>query len=332
MSGMALVTGGAGFVGSHLVDALLRRGDEVRVFDSVPLSDARNLREARDMRGFRYFQGDVRDRPALERALHPDVSVVYHLASIVGVHRYMDDPFGLIDVTIGGTRNVAEIALERGIRLLYTSTSEVLGKNPNVPWQEDADRVLGSTSVDRWSYATSKAVCEHMLLALHRKRGLPVTIVRYFNAYGPRQAPIFLVSKCVQQVLTGRRPLLYDSGRQTRCLTYIDDEIRGTVLAAEHPAAVGEVFNLGNDREVSVREIVEHVTRAAGSRLEPEPFDTRERYGAAYEDIPRRVPAVDKARRVLAWEARVPHEEGIRRTVEWARAAENAWYLEAGGG
>lgn len=328
---IAVVTGAAGFVGSHLVDKLLADGHEVIGYDLAPLAGARNLDGAKAHSKFRYVEGDIRDKASLEKAIPANVSVIYHLASIVGIHKYIDDPFGLIDITIGGTRNVSEIALSLlpgnpNLRLVFTSTSEVFGKNPKIPWLEDDDRVLGSTKVDRWCYSSSKAVCEHMLFALHRQKGLPITIVRYFNAYGPRQNPIFVVSQSVRRVLQNERPLLYDGGTATRCFTYVEDAVRGTMMAAVHPKAIGEAFNIGNNNEITMREAVELIIKHSGKDIAWENLDTEKHYGKTYEDIPRRVPSNDKAREILGWTIQVPHEEGIRRTVEWAK--ENSWWVK----
>lgn len=321
---VVMVTGAAGFVGSHLIERLLAMGCEVHGLDIADLAAARNLDAVRDHPGFRYTKGDIRDPAVIETFFRPEATHLYHLASVVGVRRYMEDPLSLIDIAIIGTRNLIELCVRHGVRILFTSTSEIYGRNPAVPWSEDGDRVLGPPNVDRWSYSSSKSVCEHMLFAVHRKTGLPFSTVRFFNVYGPRQAPIYVVSQTVKRVLRGERPDLYDGGRQTRCLTYVADAIEGVIAAATQEAAIGEAFNIGNAVENTMGEVVSMVLEAAGSDLEPVPVDTREKYGAVYEDIGRRVPAVEKAARLLDWRATTPAAEGIARTVAWAR--ENPWY------
>ena len=320
-----MVTGAAGFVGSHLIERLLEMGQTVHGLDIAPLETARNLDAVRDNPKFHYMQGDIRELDTIKAFFRPEAGVLYHLASVVGVRRYMEDPLSLIDIAIIGTRHLIALCVEHDVRILFTSTSEVYGRNPAVPWSEDGDRVLGATSVDRWSYAASKGVCEQMLYGVRRKTGLPFSIVRFFNVYGPRQTPIYVVSQTVQRVLNGEAPDLYDGGAQTRCLTYIDDAIEGTILAATRPEAVGEVFNIGNSVENTMAEVVRMTLDAAKSDLEPIAVDTAQKYGAIYEDIGRRVPAVDKAERVLGWRAATPAQEGIARTVAWAR--ETPWYL-----
>jgi len=321
-----LVTGAAGFVGSHLIDKLLELGNQVVGFDIAPLDTAMNLTAAKKKSNFQYVQGDIREVSQLKKAFTKDIQTVFHLASVVGVKKYMEDPFLLVDITVGGTRNVAGIALEYGTRILYTSTSEIFGRNPKVPWDEDDDRVLGSTQVDRWSYSTSKSCCEHMLWGLHRIKKVPVTVVRYFNAYGPRQSPIFVVSQSVHKVLNNQRPLLYDGGEMTRCFTYVEDAVRGTIMAASSDKAIGEAFNIGNNKETTMKEAVELVIQYSGKKIEWETVDTQKLYGKVYEDIGRRVPAVQKAKNILNWQIEIPHSEGIRRTVEWAK--ENPWWLK----
>ena len=322
-----VVTGGYGFVGTHLVTALLNRGDAVTVFDF-----AKNTRDSSidfDAHpNFRFVQGDVTDLAALEAAVTPDTDKVFHLASVVGVNKYVEDPLRVVDVSVTGTRNVLALSHRHGARVVFTSTSEVYGKNPNTPWAEDDDRVLGSTRTARWSYSTSKAMAEHMVFAMHDACGLPVTVVRFFNVYGPRQNPIFVISKSIHRILNGQEPLLYDSGDQTRCFTYVDDAVAGTLLAADSDAAIGEVFNIGSMTETTMRDAVDLAIKIAkvDAVSSTTAFDTAERYGARYEDIPRRVPDSTKAQRMLGWRLQVDLEEGLRRTIDWARA--NPWYLE----
>lgn len=320
-----LVTGAAGFVGSHLIDKLLELDNEVTGFDIVDLNKAMNLQSTKNKKNFKYVQGDICNLDSLKKAFTKDIQTVYHLASVVGVNKYMEDPFLLVDITVGGTRNVAELALQSGAQILFTSTSEVFGRNPKVPWSEEDDRVLGSTQVDRWSYSTSKACCEHMLWGLHRTKKVPVTVVRFFNAYGPRQNPIFVVSKSVHRVLNNQKPLLYDGGMQTRCFTYIEDSVRGTIMAASNPKGNGEIFNIGNDNETTMKEAVELVIKFSGKKVQWEDLDTSKHYGKVYEDIGRRVPSVAKAKSILGWTSEISHEEGIQRTVRWAQ--DNPWWL-----
>ncbi|OBI81009.1 NAD(P)-dependent oxidoreductase [Mycobacterium sp. 1245805.9] len=326
-----VVTGGYGLIGSHLVSALLDRGDTVTVFDHAKNTRDTSIDFDRHA-NFRFVQGDVTDVTALSEALTPGVDKVFHLAAVVGVKNYMKDPLQVLDVNVIGTRNVLELSQRHGTRVVFASTSEVFGKNPNPPWAEDDDRVLGSTRTARWSYSTSKAMAEHLVFAMHAAHGLPATVVRYFNVYGPRQNPIFVISQSVHRILNGRQPLLYDSGDQTRCFTYVDDAIAGTLLAADSDKAIGEAYNIGSMTETTIRDAVELAIKIANvdSVSEAEVVDTAARYGRRYEDIPRRIPDSTKAQRELGWRLKIDVEEGIRRTIDWARA--NPWYLEGPAG
>lgn len=322
-----VVTGGYGLIGSHLVSALLSRGDSVTVFDFAKNTRDTSIDFDRHP-NFRFVQGDVTDLSALEKALTPGVDTVFHLAAVVGVKNYLNDPLRVLDVNVTGTRNVLELSRRHGTRVVFASTSEVFGKNPNPPWAEDDDRVLGSTKTARWSYSTSKAMAEHLVFAMHTAYELPATVVRYFNVYGPRQNPIFVISQSIHRILNGRRPLLFDSGEQTRCFTYVDDAVAGTLLAAESDAAIGEAFNIGSMTESTMREAIDLAIKIANvdSVSSAEAVDTTAQYGGQYEDIPRRIPDSTKAQRVLGWRLKVSLEEGIRRTINWAQA--NPWYLE----
>jgi dTDP-alpha-D-glucuronic acid decarboxylase len=318
-----VVTGGSGFIGSHLVERLLSEGHHVTVFDKA---GSRHLETASKHKEFELVTGDVRDEAALAKAIPRGTSKVFHLSAIVGIKHYVNDPLAVLDVNVMGTRNALAAAHKAGAKVVFTSTSEVYGKNPKIPWSEEDDRVLGPTTKERWSYSTSKAVGEHLALAMHKGVGLPVSIVRYFNVYGPRQVPDLVVSQSVRRVLRGEKPLLYDSGRQTRCFTFVDDAIEGTIRAAFRPEGDGQVFNIGRSVENTIRELLETILREADSKLGWEEVQTQQKFGKGYEDIERRVPDVSKAKRVLGWEAKTDLATGIRKTIEWARA--NPWYLE----
>lgn len=283
------------------------------------------LSNARQTNGYEFRSGDVRDQGYVDRSVE-GVDVIFHMAAVVGVSSYLNDPFQVLDVNILGTRNVLLAANEGGTRIVLASTSEIYGRNPTVPWSEDDDRVLGATDVSRWSYSTSKAAGEHLAFAAHQQSGLPVTVVRYFNAYGPRQSPNYVVSRAVHRVLNRKPPLLYDGGEQTRCFTFIEDVVEGTLAAAESEAAVGETFNLGRSTESTMREVTELVLAVCEADFEWEPFSTDSTFGDTYEDIDRRVPAVSKARQILGWEAQTELEEGVRRTVQWAKSNQ-AWLM-----
>lgn len=315
-----LVTGGCGFVGSHLVEHLAESGEEVTVFDTAP--------PPRSPGSVRYVQGDIRDESALGKVVDRETEVVYHLCAVVGVDRYLAKPTDVVEINLLGARNVLRWALATETRVVMASTSEVYGKNPDPPWDEDADRVLGSTSVDRWSYSTSKALADHLTYGYIRQYGLRATILRYFNVYGPRQRPAYVVSRSIHRALRGLPPELYDGGLQTRSFTFVDDAVRGTVVAGTSPKAEGECFNIGSGQETTVAEVVGLVCELADVPVPALPFDTASRLGGGYQDIARRVPDVRKARDVLGLTCDTPLRTGLRRTIEWARR-NPSWLTDA---
>jgi UDP-glucose 4-epimerase len=315
-----VVTGGCGFIGSHLVESLAAR-DEVTVYDIAgPPPDQRTR-----LPGVRYVQGDVRDPGKVRSVICRGVDIVYHLSAVVGVDHYLARPLDVIDVVVWGTRNVLEAALEAGAKVVVASTSEVYGKNPRTPWAEDADRVLGSTSVDRWSYATSKGLAEHLTFALIRQRGLRASVVRYFNAYGPRQRPAYVISRNLHRALRGLPPVVYDGGQQRRCFTFVADIVRGTLLAGCHAAADAECFNLGSRDEIAVAGAAALLSELAGTGQAVLQFDTARHLGPGYQDIPWRVPDTSKAEDLLGWRTATSLREGLAQTIAWAR--ENPWWL-----
>jgi len=312
-----LVTGGAGFLGSHLVDAFLDRGDEVFVLDEGPTAKLQHrLRHTR----LYITQDSVLNEGVLDELIS-GVDLVYHLAAVVGVQYYVADPHLVLDVNVNGTENVLKLAHKHARRMVFASTSEVYGRNPKVPWHEEDDRVLGATSIDRWCYSTSKAVGEHLCFA-YAKRGLPVTILRYFNVYGPRLDRIGagrVVTIFIGQALAGKPLTVVGDGRQTRCFTYQSDAIKATVAAGLLPEAVGGVFNVGNDVEVSVRTLAERIIRASGSSASIAFVAPETVYGTSYEDISRRVPDIHRMEEILHVTPRVTLDEGLRHTIDYFR-------------
>ena len=314
-----LITGGGGFVGSHLADAFVARGDEVFILDTGTVKKVRHLM---GNPAFHYIRDSVFNVEILE-GLITKCDLVYHLAAVVGVEYYVGDPYEVLNVNVNGTQNVLKLAFKHQKKVVFGSTSEVYGRNPKVPWREDDDRVLGSTRIDRWCYSTSKAVGEHFCFAYHRM-GLPVTITRYFNIYGPRLDRLDvgrIITIFMGQVLRDEPLAVIGDGTQTRCFTYIDDAVRATIAAGIAPGTDGDVFNIGTNVETSITELARLMIDIAGAKSTIK-FVTQESvYGSSYEDIPRRVPDNTKMREVLGVRADTPLREGLRRTIEWFRSA-----------
>jgi UDP-glucose 4-epimerase len=317
-----LITGGGGFLGSHLGDGLLAAGHEVTALDISPdLKVRHNLGKA----GFRYLKGSVFDADLLE-SLIAKSDLVYHLAAVVGVEHYVEDPFHVLNVNVNGTQNVLKFAHRYDKKLVFASTSEVYGKSRDTPFREDGDRLLGSTQIDRWCYSTSKAVGEHFCFA-YAKLGLPVVIVRFFNAYGPRLDRIDVgrvITIFMGQLLRGEDLTVIGDGLQTRAFTYVDDAVEALVRAGTLPQAVGGIFNIGTDRETTILELAEAMIRVhpgTGSKIRM--VHQEQVYGTSYEDIPRRVPDITRLRTILGVEPKVPLEEGLAKTIAWFRHEPN---------
>lgn len=312
-----LITGGGGFVGSHLSEALLTAGHEVFVLEPGSTSKVRHLM---DHARFRIVRDSVMSLDILD-SLVAQVDLVYHLAAVVGVEYYVGDPYEVLNVNVNGTQNVLKAAFKYGRKVVFSSTSEVYGRNPKLPWSEDAERVLGSTRIDRWCYSTSKAVGEHFCFAYHRL-GLPVTILRYFNVYGPRLDKVDVgrvITIFIGQLLRGEPLTVIGDGSQTRCFTYVDDAIRATVAAGSRADTNGEIFNVGNTSETSILDLARLMIELSGSSSTISFVSKEEIYGNSYEDIARRVPDTSRMETVLGVAAQVPLREGLEKTIAWFR-------------
>lgn len=309
-----LITGGAGFVGSHLCTAFCDRGDSVTCLD---LSSRKKVEHLMGRENFRYVHDSVLNGPMVD-ALVARADLIYHLAAVVGVEHYVADPYNVLNVNVNGVQEVLQAAYRHEKKVVFSSTSEVYGRNPKVPWSEDDDRVLGSTAIDRWCYSTSKAVGEHFCHAF-RQMGLQVVITRYFNAYGPRLDALDhgrVITIFLGQILSGKPVTVVGDGSQTRCFTYIDDCIRATMAAGLNDNAVGGTFNIGNDRETTVKELAETMVRVSGRDIPIEYVPQEEVYGKSYEDIQRRVPDVTRMREILGVAPSTTLEEGLKVTYD----------------
>lgn len=314
----ALVTGGAGFIGSHLVDGLLAQGYEVVVLDDFSQGKEENIAHNLSNPSFRLVKGDVTDASLVE-SLVKESDVIYHLAAVVGVYYVLRDPLRTIRVNLLGTELVLEFAHRYRRRVLVASSSEVYGKNRKARLREKDNGVFGPPEASRWCYALSKSLDEHMALAYYRL-GLEVSIVRYFNAYGPRLDPRgygSVIARFISQALEGKPITVYGDGSQTRSFTYVSDAVRGTILAATLPQAVGGIFNIGNGREVSILELARIIKEKTGSQspITFVPYD--EAYGPGFEEARKRRPDTSRAEKILGFKAEVSLEEGLDRTIKW---------------
>ena len=301
-----LITGGAGFIGSHLAEALLARGDEVAILDDLSTGSIDNIEHLKGTPGFRYVIDSVMNEPLLAEMID-GCDVVFHLAAAVGVRLIIEAPTRTIETNVGGTEVVLRHAAKKRRKVVVASTSEVYGKSADVPFREDADLVLGATSKHRWAYACSKMLDEFLALAYHAEKQVPVVIVRFFNTIGPRQTGRYgmVVPRFVAQALSGEPITVYGDGTQSRSFTWVGDVVRALLALVDHPGAVGGVFNVGNGEEISIRALAERIRTLTGSAspIVTIPYD--EAYEAGFEDMPRRVPDIGRIRALVGYEPRV---------------------------
>jgi UDP-glucose 4-epimerase len=290
-----LITGGAGFIGSHLSDAYLGRGDEVHILDDLSTGSMDNIRHLRGHPRFGYTIDSVHER-AVVAELVDQCDVVFHLAAAVGVKLIVESPVRTIETNVHGTEVILAQASKKKKKVLIVSTSEVYGLSTDVPFREDGNLVMGATTKGRWSYACSKAIDEFLALAYWRERKLPTVVVRLFNTVGPRQTGQYgmVIPTFVKQALAGRPITVYGDGSQTRCFCHVSDVIGAFLKLMDHPEAVGQVYNIGSDEEVSIAELAERVRSLTGSESELVRVPYSEAYEAGFEDMPRRVPDISK--------------------------------------
>jgi UDP-glucose 4-epimerase len=297
-----VVTGGAGFIGSHLSEALLEKGHEVWALDDLSTGRVENLRSFERNPRFRFLEGNVMDQ-ALVNGLVAQSDQVFHLAAAVGVKYVLENPLRSLLTNIRGTEVVLEACSEHGRKVMLFSSSEVYGKGVTVPFKEDDDRLLGPTHKLRWSYACGKAVDECLAIAYHQQRQLPVVVVRCFNTCGPRQSSAYgmVIPNMIERALKNEPILVFGDGDQSRCFSAVSDVVRGAIMLSEEKTAEGEIFNVGTDEEISVAALAERIRALCGSQAPIEFVPYEKVYGSSFEDMRRRVPDLGKIKRFVGY-------------------------------
>ena len=313
-----LITGGAGFIGSHLTEALLTLGHRVLVLDNLSSGSVDNLASVRSHRDFEFVPESVEEKHVLAE-LVDRADMIFHLAATVGVFNIIDSPVTTILNNIGGTEAVLKMAAKKKKKVLVASTSEVYGKSTAIPFREDADLISGPTSKSRWSYASSKVVDEFLALAFWKEYQVPTVVARLFNCIGPRQVGRYgmVVPRFIGQALRGENLTVYGSGGQSRCFTYVTDVVQWLMLLMGNDAAVGEVVNVGNPDEISILDLARKVIEvtAAETGIDFIPYDKA--YEEGFEDMQRRVPDIAKVTALTGYQPRIDLEQSLRLTCEW---------------
>lgn len=320
-----LITGGAGFIGSHLAEALLSRGDRVTVIDDLSTGRFENIEPLTKNPGFSFALETITNETVMDR-LGSECDRILHLAAAVGVDLIVNDPVRTIETNVMGAEAVLQVARRYRRKVFLASTSEVYGKNEKVPFHEDDDGVFGATTVTRWAYATSKALDEFLALAYHRSKSLPVVIGRFFNTVGPRQSAQYgmVIPRFVRQALAGEPLTVYGDGLQTRCFCNVRDVIRAVLLLIENDAAEGQVFNIGSTEEISMRDLAARVKARCKSSSDITFIPYEKVYSVGYEDMRQRVPDIEKIKGAVGWQPEIPLTQTLDEIVAHFRRAADA--------
>lgn len=316
----SLITGGAGFIGSHLADELLRQGETVYIIDDLSTGSIENIEHLKSVPKFHYTIDTVDNGPALAELIDR-CDIVYHLAAAVGVKLIVESPVRTIETNIHGTEVVLKHANKKKKKVVIASTSEVYGKANSVPFREDQDLVLGPTFKGRWSYACSKAIDEFLALAYWREKKLPVVIVRLFNTVGPRQTGRYgmVVPTFVKQALLGQAITVYGEGSQSRSFTYVKDVVRAMIALARHPTAVGQIYNIGGSEEITINELARLVKELTGSASDITHVPYDQAYEEGFEDMPRRVPDTTRIRELIGFQPTLSIDEILQEVIAYYR-------------
>jgi UDP-glucose 4-epimerase len=297
-----LITGGAGFIGSHLAERLLKDGHNVVVIDNLSTGSLRNIESFRSEPEFDFIEGDIRDAQLIEASVK-QCDVIFHLAAAVGVNLIAEDPVHTIETNIGGTEVVLNVANRFGKKILIASSSEVYGKSEAASFREDDDIVLGNTTLSRWSYACSKAIDEFLGLAFYQQFGLKVVIARFFNTVGPRQTGRYgmVVPRFIERALKNKPIVIYGTGQQSRCFCYVEDVVEAVIRLMNCEEAVGKVYNIGSDEEITIESLADRIIRMTDSKSKKEFISYEQAYGRPIEDMMRRVPSLERIKKMVGW-------------------------------
>ena len=316
----ALVTGGAGFIGSHIVEKLLNRGDSVRVLDNLSTGEAGNLSEVIDHPNLTMLAGSITDPVLVSEAVR-GVDVIYHMAAAVGVKLVAEDPVRTIETNIYPTELLLRLAVQGNQRFFLASTSEVYGKNPKEKWVEEDDLHFGPTSRPRWAYGCSKAIDEFLALAYHQKYGLKVAIGRFFNVVGPRQVGNYgmVIPRFVDAALSGASLTVYDDGEQQRCFAHVREVVECVIKLTECDKALGKIHNIGSDDPVSMKQLAAEIIELSGSDSEIEYLPYHEVYGDNFEDVRRRVPDVSRLEATIGCKPTLSRKNLLQEIIDWKK-------------
>lgn len=316
----ALITGGAGFIGSHLSEHLLKKGWDVSIIDDLSTGRSRNIEPLTNHPRFHVAIDSIANETVMDR-LVSECDLVFHLAAAVGVQLIVKDAVHTIETNITGSEMVLKIANRYRKKVVIASTSEVYGKTTRTPFREDDDMVLGPTSKSRWSYACSKAIDEFLALAYHKQYNLPVVVVRFFNTVGPRQTGAYgmVVPRFVRQALLGEDITIYGDGKQSRCFGNVEDVVRGVIALAQHPQAVGKVFNLGATSEITIEGLAKRIIQITRSRSKLVYVPYEQAYESGFEDMRRRLPDISRARKLVGYRPRIGLDATVRQVAKQIR-------------
>ena len=321
MKEKVLVTGGAGFIGSHLCDLLIKNGHQVVAIDDLSTGNLDNIKHLISNPNFQFVRETIANTQVLDR-LCSEADIVIHLAAAVGVKLIVENPVHTINANIFGTESVLSTANRYGCKVLLASSSEVYGKGTRIPFKETDDRLMGPTTHSRWAYANSKAVDEFLGLAYYKQYDLPVTIMRFFNTIGPRQTGRYgmVVPRFVRYALQNKALQVYGDGKQTRCFADVSDVVHAVTTLALHKQAIGEVFNIGNIEEISIHQLADRIINLTASHSAVQYVPYEKAYAPGFEDMRRRVPSIEKIRNLISFEPQLSLDDSLKRIIEYEKS------------